>query len=67
MRINIPSPPTGDKDTKETLSSLISWLFSLAENLNVVLNSISEDNLAPSLRELIEELTERNDSGDIQN
>ena len=45
-KINISMPPilTGDADQK--IQSLYNWIFQLAEQLNVALNSIDEMNLA---------------------
>ncbi len=60
MKFNISRPPTGG-GTKEQLERLTSWLYTLAESLNVTLANLSEDNFSNAARKKIFERTEEKD------
>ncbi len=65
MRFYISPPPSGTGSAEDRLEALTSWLYALAEELNVTLNSLTEGNFSGSVRERMGHLTERNDQNDI--
>ena len=65
MRFYISPPPSGTGKTEERLEALTSWLYALAEELNVTLNSLTEGKFSESAGERTGHLTERNDQNDI--
>lgn len=53
-RVSIPQPPVFlGQDTQQTATQLYSYLFQLSEQLNVVLNSLSEDQFTESARKAL--------------
>lgn len=66
MRFDMPMPPTvSGENPRESLENTLSWLTSLCENLNMVLNSIGEENFSPDMKELIKSLTERTENSEL--
>lgn len=53
-RVSIPQPPVFlGQDTQQTATQLYSYLFQLSEQLNVVLNTLSEDQFTDSARKAL--------------
>ena len=63
MKINISPPPRGEGNIKERLDRLTSWLNILAENLNVALANLGEENFQKGFAEkLLEGKEKENDN-----
>ena len=58
MKFNIPAPPNVNDVSTE---KLISWLYILAEALNVTLSNLSEDNFSKGARKKLFEGKENED------
>lgn len=61
MKFKISRPPADGKNTEEKLERILSWLYSLSEQLNIVLENLTEENFASSAREKIFERKENED------
>ncbi len=62
MKFNIPAPPSGGGEgAEEFIARLVSWLYILAEALNVTLSNLSEDNFSKGTRKKLFEGKENED------
>lgn len=54
MKFNISAPPVCEGESTEVrIEKLTSWLYILAETLNVTLSNISEDNFSKAAKKKI--------------
>ncbi|MDD6095681.1 MAG: hypothetical protein PUC29_08070 [Clostridia bacterium] len=65
MKFHISPPPAPSDNTKEYLTNLSSWLYSLAEGLNVTLNCLSPENFGADTRAVFDQINERTKDSDI--
>lgn len=61
MKFKISRPPIDGRNTEEKLERILSWLYSLSEQLNVVLENLTEENFSNDAKEKLFKRKENED------